>query len=191
MQNIWKTSQSATEHMWLNISKGTSCRMTGFWVMGMQSQNISKYGIVPKSIVRFHIFWNLQNLIFQLLEGFGAQTVFSCKMDLWIHKIPIRCTDFQFFKSLFSRNLFFTNLLWHPQWNYHISRTHCPISKILAPKLSWKNSHLLNSKIFILIFRDNRSLSMCWVTNVLSNIFLILRSHIMPLLFSHGYYLIF
>ncbi len=32
-----------TSIMWLNISKGTSCWNTGFWVMVMQSQNISKY----------------------------------------------------------------------------------------------------------------------------------------------------
>ncbi len=40
-----------TVHMWLNISKGISCQKTGFWVMGMQSQNI-----VPKSTLRFHLF---------------------------------------------------------------------------------------------------------------------------------------
>ncbi len=31
------------QNMWLNISKGTSCRKTGFWFIGRQSQNISKY----------------------------------------------------------------------------------------------------------------------------------------------------
>ena len=34
---------------------------------------------VPKSILRFYILWNLQHLIFKLLEGFWAKTVFSCK----------------------------------------------------------------------------------------------------------------
>ncbi len=35
--------------------------------------------IVPKSILRFHILWNLQYLIYKLLEGFGAKTVFLCQ----------------------------------------------------------------------------------------------------------------
>ena len=57
--------------------------------------------IVPKSIVRFHIFWNLQYLIFQLLERFGAKTVFSCK------NVPLNCKNtnalyrFTNFKNLF------------------------------------------------------------------------------------------
>ena len=35
--------------------------------------------MVPKSILRFHMFWNLQNLIVKLIEGFGAKTMFSRK----------------------------------------------------------------------------------------------------------------
>ena len=40
---IWHLNPRFLLYMRLNISKGTSCRKTGFWVMGMQSQNISKY----------------------------------------------------------------------------------------------------------------------------------------------------
>ena len=64
-------------------------------------------------------------------------------MDLWIAKIPIRCTDSQILRAFFSKSTF---QQWHPQWNCYISRTQCPISKLFAPKLSWENSHLGNSK---------------------------------------------
>ena len=84
-------------------------------------------------------------------------------MDLWIVKMPILCTDSQILRT-FSQNQLFTNLLWHPQWNCHISRTRCPISNIFAPKLNWKNSNLGNSKKAILIFWPNWFLSICWVT---------------------------
>ncbi len=34
---------------------------------------------VPKTILKFHILWDLQYLILKSLEGFGAKTVFSCQ----------------------------------------------------------------------------------------------------------------
>ncbi len=44
-----------------------------FWGFKVKvSQNI-----VPKSILKFHILWNLQYLILKLLVGFGAKTVSS------------------------------------------------------------------------------------------------------------------
>ncbi len=43
--------------------------------------------IVPKLILRFHIFWNFQYLIFKLLEGFGAKTMFLCKNG------PLNCPN--------------------------------------------------------------------------------------------------
>ncbi len=43
--------------------------------------------IVPKSILRFYTLWNLQYLIFKLLEGFCAKTVFPCKN--W----PLNCQN--------------------------------------------------------------------------------------------------
>ncbi len=59
-------------YTWLKISKGISCQ---------NEDAKSKYlqNIVPKSILRFHILWNLQYLIFKLIEGFVAKTVFLCK----------------------------------------------------------------------------------------------------------------
>ena len=62
--------------------------------------------MVQKWILRFHILWNLQYLIFKLLEGFGAKTVFSCKN--W----PLNCQNtntfyrFPNFKSLFLKTNF-------------------------------------------------------------------------------------
>ena len=100
-------------------------------------------------------------LIFKLLEGFGAKTMFSCKMNLWIAKIPWLCTNSQILRAPFSQNQLFTNLLWYPLWNCHISRTQC---QMFAPTLSRKNSHLGNNKKSILTFWDNWSLSMYWVT---------------------------
>ena len=49
-------------YMWLNILKGTSCWKTGFWVMGMQSQNISKYSLK----VDFEISHTLESPILNL-----------------------------------------------------------------------------------------------------------------------------
>ena len=49
-------------HMWLNILKGTSCPKTRFWVMGMQSQNISKYS----TIIIFEIPHTLESSILNL-----------------------------------------------------------------------------------------------------------------------------
>ncbi len=63
---------------------------------GELSQNI-----VPKSILRFHMFLNLQYLIFKLLDGYGAKTVCSCKNG------PLNCQNtntlyrFPNFNSLF------------------------------------------------------------------------------------------
>ena len=60
--------------MWLNKAKGTNCQKTGFEFWGCKvkiSQNM-----VPKSSLRFQY---LKSLIFKLLAGFGATTVFSCK----------------------------------------------------------------------------------------------------------------
>ena len=68
-------------NMRLNISKGTSCRKTQFWVQEVQSQNISKDCPI-KSNLRFHIFWNLQCLLLKLLEGFYIKMAFSCKNRL-------------------------------------------------------------------------------------------------------------
>ena len=47
----WQTPFFRNIIMWLNISKGTSCRKTWFWVIGGWSQNTSKYA--PK--VNFEI----------------------------------------------------------------------------------------------------------------------------------------
>ncbi len=68
--------------------------------------------MVPKLILRFHKFGNLQYLIFKILEGFGAKTVFSCKkMDICIAKIPILCTDSQLLRALFSKSTFHQSIL--------------------------------------------------------------------------------
>ena len=61
---------------------------------------------LPLLILKFHIFWNLQYLIFKLLEGFGAKTVFSCKNG------PLNCQNtntlyrFPNFMSLFLKTNF-------------------------------------------------------------------------------------
>ncbi len=61
---LFCVSKSHKEHMWLNISKGTSCRKTLFWVIGVQSLNIS----IPK--VDFEI--SHYFAIFNTLYSFGC-----------------------------------------------------------------------------------------------------------------------
>ncbi len=71
--------------------------------------------IVPKSILRFHILWNLHYLILELLEEFGVKTVLSCQNE------PLNCQNtitlyrFPIVLEPFSQNQLFANLLWHPQ----------------------------------------------------------------------------
>ncbi len=65
--------------MWLNISKGTICQKTKFWVTVVQCQNM-----VSRSILRFDKFGHLQHWLSKLLEGFELKMAFSCKMDFWI-----------------------------------------------------------------------------------------------------------
>ncbi len=150
--------------MWLNISKDTSCRKTRFWVMGMQSQNISKYS----SKVDFEISHTLESSILNLQVTWRIW----CKSSVFVSKLTSELPKYQYFVQIskfqepFSQRQLFTNLLWHPQWICHISRTQCPISKLFAPKLRWKNSHLGNTKKSILISGDSWSLSMCWDTYI-------------------------
>ncbi len=68
---------------------------------------ISQY-IVPKSILRFHILWNLQYLTFKLLEGFGAQNSDFVSKYQYFVQIPK-------FQEPSPQNQLFTNLQWCPQ----------------------------------------------------------------------------
>ena len=101
-------------------------------------------------------------LICKLVEGFGAKTVFSCKN--W----PLNCQNsntlyrLPYFTSIFLKINF--SLISYDIINKIMSWVQCPISKLFAPKWSWKSSNLENSKKSILIFWDNWSLSMCWDT---------------------------
>ena len=85
-------------NMWLNISKGTSCQKTRFWVMGMQSQNISKYS--PK--VNFEISHTSGSSILNLKVTWRIW----CKNSVFISKLtselPNTNTLYRFpnFKSL-------------------------------------------------------------------------------------------
>ena len=89
------------------------------------------------SILRFHIFWNLQYLLSVLLEGFdkwqfglnkqvlanSAKQCFACKHEL----LHCYCRNTKLLRAFFSPNQLFYNLLWHHQQNYHLSRMQCPI----------------------------------------------------------------
>ena len=96
------------------------------------------------SILRFHIVRNLQYLIFRLLEGFGANTVLSCKNG------PMNCPLYQYFvhipkwKSLFLK-INFSSICYDILNKITISQ--CPILNIFAQELRWKNSHWKKQKI--------------------------------------------
>ncbi len=118
------------QHLWLNKLKGTSCRKTWFWVTGMQTQNISKYG--PK--VEFgdsHILESSVLLLFLNVWKIWCENgVFMLvKMNSYYNKSTF-CPYFPN-KSLFSQNQLFTKLLWCHEWHCHILKTQCPISKFL------------------------------------------------------------
>ncbi len=143
-------------YIWLNISKGTSCQKTWFWVTEVQSQNTSN--LVPRLILRFHMFFQSSIFILQVAWRIkDVNAVSSCKMDVLNACMYVLCTDSQTCKSLCLEINFFINLLHCLQWNYHILRKQCPISTIFAQKLSSKNTHL-NTKKSILNFWPNWSL---------------------------------
>ena len=101
----WNLTYLTGKHgyLWLNISKGTSCRKTGFWVIGMQSQNISKYS--PK--VNFEISHTLESsILLSYLKDFVQKQCLHVKTDLCIAKIPILCTDSQILRVFFSKSTF-------------------------------------------------------------------------------------
>ncbi len=83
--------------MFLNILKGTSCRKTGFWVMGLQSQNISKY--IPK--VNFEISHTLESSMLNLEVTWNQ----SFSHSTWNWPLNFQNTNtlyrFQNFTSLF------------------------------------------------------------------------------------------
>ena len=102
-----------------------------------------------------------------ILDGFDVKTMFYVRMVFWITTV---CGNFAQIPKLWEplsktkTKQLFTKLLWHHQWNYHIWRMQYLISKEIAPRWSWKNSHLRNSKKSILNFWPNWSISMCSVT---------------------------
>ena len=61
-KSMWQLKLDIKLNLWLNISKGTSCRKTRIWVMEMQSQNTWKYG--PK--VNFEISHILESSVLNL-----------------------------------------------------------------------------------------------------------------------------
>ncbi len=143
--------------MWFNISKGTSWRKTRLWVCKVKIWSQCRFWDSTFGTL------NLQYLILKLLEGFGAKKSVMSKLTSELPKYQY--FRFPNFKSLFLKINFSPICYDILNKNCHISRTQCLISKILAPKLRWKNSHLGNSKkSSILIFWDNWSLSMCWDT---------------------------
>ena len=118
-------------NMWLNISKSTYQSKDWLWGKGMQNQNISKYS--PKVNLRFHTFWNLQyliNLSLSYLNHLVQKHCFHVKLDLWIAKIPILCTDSQI--SPFNQSVMTSSMIL-PYFKDTMSDF-----KNFAPKLSWK-----------------------------------------------------
>ena len=75
--------------MWLNMSKGTCCRKTRFWITEYIDKRIKI--LSPGRFLRFHIFWNLQYLL-------------SCSLDLMYANTLLRFPNFQspFLKINFS-----------------------------------------------------------------------------------------
>ena len=61
--------------------------------------------------MRFHIFLNLQYLIYKIFEGFGAKLCVHVNMDLSIAKIPIPCTDSQILRAFFSKSTFHQSVM--------------------------------------------------------------------------------
>ena len=107
---------------------------------------ISKYS--PKvDFESSHILESSVLTLWKELEGFDIKMVFSCKNGLLNYLVQqCFCRDSQ---SLIPQN--------------QLSRTQYQNSNIFAPKLSWKNSYLENSKKAIFNFWPNMYLSICWV----------------------------
>ena len=102
-QTWWSTNSliNVTQH----IEKIPVVRRLDFelwWCKVKISQNI-----VPKSILRFHIFWNLQYLMKDLVQ----EQCFNVKMDLWTAKTTILCTDSQILRAFFNFSPIFYDIL--------------------------------------------------------------------------------
>ena len=124
--------------MWLNVSKGTSCRKTWFWATQVQSQNISKYGPITRSNLRFHIFWSLQYLLSKLLEGFYVKMVLSYKIGLLnCYCMPILCPDFQTSTASSSKSTVHLSVMMSSITLSYV-RMQCRISKKFCTKIEHK-----------------------------------------------------
>ena len=76
--------------------------------------------MVPRLILKFHIFCNLQCLLTISLEGFDIKAAFSCKKGLLnCYCMPILCPDSTTLRAFSQKNQLFTNPLWRHQWYYH------------------------------------------------------------------------
>ena len=124
-----------TRFMWLNISKGASCRKTQFWVLNKHAK--SKYlkcGPVTL-ILRFCIILESSKLALLVAWRIWCNNS-SFTLTLYANTLP----RFQNFKRLFLKINF--SLICYVIINeITILRMLCQISQLFIPRLGWKNSH--------------------------------------------------
>ncbi len=96
------------------------------------------------------------------LKDLVQKQCFHVKMDLWITKIPILCTDSQILRALFLK-INFSPICYDILTEIALSQECNVRFKKKCIKIELKEQPF-RKKTSILIFRDNWSLWMCWVT---------------------------
>ena len=81
------------------------------WILSCGDAKSKSQNMVPKSILRFQLFWNLQYSIFKLLEGFGAKTVCSCKKGLLNRQNTNTLYRFPNLRAFFSKSTFHQSVM--------------------------------------------------------------------------------
>ncbi len=127
----------------------------------MQSQIIPKYGF-KVDFETSHILESSK--LSKLLERFNGKTMFLCKSEL----LNSYCTQVYYwdppphFRSLFHQ--IGTSPVCYDISNEIKISWECDVQFLKNSNVQWKDSHLENSKKFILNFLPNWSILMCWVT---------------------------
>ncbi len=124
--------------------------------------------MVPRSILRFHMVWNLQYLRFKLLGGLEKQHFHvHVKWTFELQLYAILCPDYKTWRAFFSQKQLFTDLVWCHQWNYNNSKSAMSDFKMFLHQnwtersVIWEVAKKVNFNVWL-----NWSLPICWVTYV-------------------------
>ena len=79
----WELLILGHHHLWLNIYRKVPVVGKLDFELWRCKVKISQ-NMVPRLILRLHVFWNLQSLLSKLLEGHDVKMVLHINIDFWI-----------------------------------------------------------------------------------------------------------